>query len=94
MSIELKPHNVETLKKVKEKYKESKKVAIVHPTGTGKSIIALKLIEESEGKKVIYVAPSNSILHNLKKDIFAFGMNMTHFINLSRMTYQKFATFS
>ena len=51
MAIELKPHNEETLKKVKDRFKESKKVAIVHPTGTGKSIIALKLIEVNKGKK-------------------------------------------
>lgn len=36
MSISLKPHNVEKYQKVIEKFKETKKVAVVHPTGTGK----------------------------------------------------------
>lgn len=51
MSIRLKPHNVETYKKVTDKLKESNKVAVIHPTGTGKMYIALKLLEENKGKK-------------------------------------------
>ena len=40
----------------------------MHPTGTGKTYIALKWIEESQGK-TIYVAPSNHILNQVKEDI-------------------------
>ena len=47
MSISLKPHNVETYKKVTDKLKKSNKVAVIHPTGTGKMYIALKLLEEN-----------------------------------------------
>lgn len=39
MSIRLKPHNVETYKKVNDKLKKSNKVAVIHPTGTGKCIL-------------------------------------------------------
>lgn len=91
MSISLKPHNVETYKKVTDKLKKSNKVAVIHPTGTGKMYIALKLLEENKGKKAIYVAPSNSILHDVKKNIFAEGMTMSEFPNLKRITYQKLA---
>lgn len=91
MSISLKPHNVETYKKVTDKLKESNKVAVIHPTGTGKMYIALKLLEENKGKKAIYVAPSNPILHDVKKNIFAEGMTMSDFPNLKRITYQKLA---
>lgn len=91
MSIRLKPHNVETYKKVTDKLKESNKVAVIHPTGTGKMYIALKLLEENKGKKAIYVAPSNPILHDVKKNIFAEGMTMSDFPNLKRITYQKLA---
>lgn len=91
MSIRLKPHNVETYKKVNDKLKKSNKVAVIHPTGTGKMYIALKLLEENKGKKAIYVAPSNPILHDVKKNIFAEGMTMSDFPNLKRITYQKLA---
>ena len=91
MSIRLKPHNVETYKKVTDKLKESNKVAVIHPTGTGKMYIALKLLEENKEKKAIYVAPSNPILHDVKKNIFAEGMTMSDFPNLKRITYQKLA---
>ena len=91
MSIRLKPHNVETYQKVTDKLKESNKVAVIHPTGTGKMYIALKLLEENKGKKAIYVAPSNPILHDVKKNIFAEGMTMEDFPQLKRITYQKLA---
>lgn len=41
---------------------------MVHPTGTGKTRIALKWIEESEGK-TIYVAPTNHILKQVQETI-------------------------
>ena len=68
MGISLKKHNEEAYQKVKDMFKESNKAAIVHPTGTGKTYIALKWIEESQGK-TIYVAPSNHILNQVKEDI-------------------------
>ena len=68
MGISLKKHNEEAYEKVKEMFKESNKAAVVHPTGTGKTYIALKWIEESQGK-TIYVAPSNHILNQVKEDI-------------------------
>lgn len=91
MSINLKQHNVETYQKVTDKLKKSNKVAVIHPTGTGKMYIALKLLEENKGKKAIYIAPSNPILHDVKKNIFAEGMTMSEFPKLKRITYQKLA---
>ena len=94
MPIILKKHNKETYKKVLEHLKESNRAAVIHPTGTGKSYIALKLIEDNKDKKALYVAPSNSILHNIKKNIFESGMNMSDFSNLKRITYSKLASLS
>ena len=91
MPINLKPHNVETYGKVTNRIEETGKAAVVHPTGTGKMFIALKLLEENKGKKAIYLAPSNSILHDVKKNIFEQGMTMEDFPFLTRMTYQKLA---
>jgi len=94
MSIELKPHNEETYKKVNEKLNIINRVAVIQPTGTGKMYIALKMLEENKEKRAIYIAPSNTILHDVKKNIFAEGMTMSDFPNLRRMTYQKLATLS
>lgn len=94
MPINLKPHNVETYGKVTNRIEETGKAAVVHPTGTGKMFIALKLLEENKGKKAIYLAPSNSILHDVKKNIFEQGMTMEDFPFLTRMTYQKLANMS
>lgn len=89
MSIKLRKHNEETYEKIQEGFKRSKKVAVIHPTGTGKSFLALKLLENNKDKRAIYIAPSNAILHNVKKNIFESGMDMSDFPNLKRMTYQK-----
>ena len=68
MGFILKPHNKEVHNKVKEKLKKEKYAAVIQPTGTGKSYIALKLIEEIDGNS-IYVAPSNLILNQIKETI-------------------------
>lgn len=68
MGFKLKPHNVEVHKKVKEKLKKERYAAVIQPTGTGKSYIALKLIEETDGNSV-YVAPSNLIINQIKETI-------------------------
>ena len=48
------------------------KAAIVHPTGTGKSYIAFKLIEDNPDKVVIWLSPSEYIfktqLESLKRN--------------------------
>ena len=91
MPISLKPHNEETYRKVTDKLKRVNKAAVIHPTGTGKMYIALKLLEDNKEKKAIYIAPSNPILHDVKKNIFEEGMTMSEFPNLKRITYQKLA---
>ena len=46
-------------------------------------------MEDNKEKKAIYLAPSNSILHNVKRNIFESEMDMSDFPNLERITYQK-----
>ena len=69
MSIKLMPHNQQAYTKVKEMLKKENKAAIIQPTGTGKSYIALKLIEEKSDKKIIYLVPSNSIIEHIEEII-------------------------
>lgn len=91
MSLVLEPHNVEAYKKVRELHEKENRVAVIHPTGTGKSYIGLKLIEDNEGKKVIYLAPSTSILYQIKEDMIKNGIKFNDGKNktVERYTYQK-----
>ena len=45
------------------------KAAIVHPTGTGKSYIAFKLIEENPDKVVIWLSPSEYIFKTQRESL-------------------------
>ena len=63
--LQLYPHNQETYNKVIERLKESNKTCIISPTGTGKSFIFLKWIEDNPGDRFIYVSPSTEIFNQL-----------------------------
>lgn len=58
MAVELLDHNINTYKKLVELLGTNNRVAIVQPTGTGKSFIFLKLIEDNPDKKFLIAAPS------------------------------------
>ena len=91
MSVKLEPHNSKAYDEVKKIYEEDNMAAVVHPTGTGKSYIALKLIEDNQGKKVVYLAPLKSILHQIKDDMIKNGIRFNDGTNklVQRYTYQK-----
>ena len=90
-------HNARAYKKVKEAFDSGEDVVgIVHATGTGKSYIALQLAYDNKDKKILYVAPSNSIIEHLKGIIEA-NPNLSlerNFPNLEFVTYQSFVNMS
>ena len=65
------------------------KAAIVHPTGTGKSYIAFKLIEDNPEKIVIWLSPSEYIfktqLESLKKNNSDFPLTNVHFYTYAKL---------
>ena len=71
MAISLFPHNASAYEAAVSMLAETKKAAIIHPTGTGKSFIGFKLCEDNLGKKVLWLSPSEYIfrtqLENLSK---------------------------
>lgn len=91
MGIKLKPHNEKAYDQVVEMFKTENRAAIIHPTGTGKTWIAAKLVENNERKKVIYLAPSINILHQFKKILIENGIKFNDGKNktVERFTYQK-----
>ena len=65
------------------------KAAIVHPTGTGKSYIAFKLIEDNPEKVVIWLSPSEYIfktqLESLKRNDPDFPLAKVHFYTYAKL---------
>ncbi len=68
--IDLFEHNQKAYESAVEMLRETGKVAIIHPTGTGKSFIGFKLCEDNQDKTVCWLSPSDYIfktqLENLK----------------------------
>ncbi len=67
--IQLFSHNQLTYENVKRKFKESKTVAVVQATGTGKSYLIAKLLSDFKKVNKLVMAPSNYILDQLKEHI-------------------------
>jgi len=65
------------------------KAAIVHPTGTGKSYIAFKLVEDNPEKVVIWLSPSEYIfktqLESLKRNDPDFPLKNVHFYTYAKL---------
>ena len=65
------------------------KAAIVHPTGTGKSYIAFKLIEDNPEKVVIWLSPSEYIfktqLESLKRNDPDFSLANVHIYTYAKL---------
>lgn len=67
--ISLKPHNLETYENLTKMLKTENRVACVQPTGTGKSYIALRYIEEHSLKKILLLAPTDIILSQFRETV-------------------------
>ncbi len=53
--MDLLPHNKTAYDAVVEHLKHSNRTCVVHPTGTGKSYIALQLIEDNPDARILYI---------------------------------------
>ena len=71
MAIELFKHNLTAYEAALSMLRKTKKAAIIHPTGTGKSFIGFKLCEDNPAATVCWLSPSEYIfktqLEALKK---------------------------
>ena len=89
MGVELFKHNAVAYDKVTKMFETENRVAVVHPTGCGKSFISLKWLEENRDKRAVFLAPTVSILRQITKHIESCGMSMKDFPFLKRYTYSK-----
>lgn len=87
--IELFEHNKTAYEAVCEQLEETGKACVVHPTGTGKSFIAFKWVEDHLYKRFLWLSPSENIyitqLENVKR---ASGFSPE---NIEFMTYARLA---
>ncbi len=82
--VTLKSHNEETYKKITEMFKTSRRVCAVQPTGTGKSFLILKLIEDAPEKLFLIAAPNTYVFGQIKDHARASGVSLE---NCKFMTY-------
>ena len=68
---DLKPHNVETIKRILEFYKTSNKCCAIQATGTGKTFLILRLLEiyNDMDKSAVIFAPNREIINQTKNFI-------------------------
>lgn len=68
--IKLYSHNQKAYDLAVTMLKETKKAAIVHPTGTGKSFIAFKLCEDHPDKTICWLSPSEYIFSTQLENLY------------------------
>lgn len=92
MSIKLFKHNQTAYTTANDMFDKVGKAAVIHPTGTGKSMIAFKLVETHPDAQFLWLAPSTYIYHtqleNLQRMI---GNSDTESLleHVTFMTYSK-----
>lgn len=68
--IKLYSHNKKAYDLAVNMLKDTKKAAIVHPTGTGKSFIAFKLCEDNPDKTICWLSPSEYIFSTQLENLY------------------------
>ena len=83
MSINLYKHNKEAYKAATEMLDQTGMAAVIHPTGTGKSLIAFKLVEDHPLNHFLWLSPSEYIYQTQLENL-----NMK-FPNIQFMSYSR-----
>ena len=89
VALRLYEHNLKAYQAVETMLDQYGKAAIIHPTGTGKSYIAFKLIEDYPDAVVFWLSPSEYIfktqLESLKKNAPDFPLANVHFYTYAKL---------
>ena len=87
--LQLFEHNENAYRSAVQMMEECGKAAIVHPTGTGKSYIAFKLIEEHPADTIFWLSPSEYIfktqIENLKRQAPDISLANVHFYTYAKL---------
>ena len=91
MALQLYEHNVRAYKAAVAMLARYGKAAVVHPTGTGKSYIAFKLIEDHPDAVFLWLSPSEYIfktqLESLQKQEPDFPLENVHFYTYAKLLF-------
>lgn len=98
---DLKPHNKETYEKVKSILQTNDKTCVIQPTGSGKSYLILKLIEDygEIGRDIIVIEPRKYIFEQLQKKMNKYELVGNHvkfltYSALGKMNNEKIKQFN
>lgn len=86
--LKLFDHNQTAYRAALELMGRSGKAAVIHPTGTGKSIIAFKLVEEHPDKQICWLSPSIYIVRTQRENVCRLDPNFSD-ENVSYYTYAR-----
>lgn len=96
MAVELYPHNQKTYENMVSMFKDRNRVGIVQPTGTGKSFLYLKWIEDHPQDTFAVLSPSTEIFNQLREYADASGelelldsVQMISYQTLQRMSPEE-----
>lgn len=94
--INLYKHNLEAYGKLKDILQSNNKTCVIQPTGSGKSYLILKLIEDytSFGRDIIVIEPQKYIFEQFQKKMNKYGLVSNHvkfltYSALGRMNDEK-----
>lgn len=89
MAIQLFSHNMQAYRAVIDMIGRNRKAAVIHPTGTGKSFIAFKWIEEHAQNCFLWLSPSDYIfktqIDNVKRSTPDFPAEHITFLTYARL---------
>ena len=81
--MELYAHNRTAYEAVLPMLETSRRAAVIHPTGTGKSFLAFQLIEDHPGARFLWLSPNDYIFENQQRNADR------AFPNVEFMTYTR-----
>lgn len=91
MALQLYEHNLKAYYATTEMLSRYGKAAIVHPTGTGKSYIAFKLVEDHPDAAILWLSPSEYIfktqVEGLHKQEPDFPLDHVHFYTYAKLMF-------
>ncbi len=70
--IKLRPYQQRAHEKVSEIYKDKRFASVVLPTGSGKSFVTIAQLMEHQNEEILYLAPQNEILEQMKDYIIEY----------------------
>ena len=82
MAVELYKHNAYAYEQIEEKLKTSNRTCVIHPTGSGKSFIAIKWLYENRNRNCLFLTSQKPIIDQIIRHIESCGLTLNDFPNL------------